>query len=125
MALKLPSRPTAPRGNIQVHIEEVQEMNTIATIKLRGENLDKKDLFGKSDPFLVISRVREGADYVPVLKVRLLSGVGCVCVGAVCICRSYRARQTEVIRKTLNPSWRSFDISTQRLCNGDAQRPLR
>lgn len=78
MALKLPSRPGAARGMLQVHIEEVQEMNTIVALRLRGENLDKKDLFGKSDPFLVISRVREGADYVPVLKVVTLRARACV-----------------------------------------------
>jgi hypothetical protein len=60
---------------VQIHIEEVQENNTVCTMQFRGENLDKKDLFGKSDPFLVISRVREGADYVSV----------CVCV-CVCVC---------------------------------------
>ena len=73
-----------------------------------------------TDPFLVISRVREKGDYVPVLK-------------------------TEVIKKTLDPHWKplsttyallqlpstpsiqwpSFNSSSvQKLCNGDYDRPL-
>lgn len=65
-----------------------------------AERLDKKDLFGKSDPFLVISRCKEDGVYVPVFK-------------------------SEVIRKELNPRWKLFEISLQQLCNGDLHRPLR
>lgn len=100
MPLVLPSAPGLRRGNIIVSAEEVTELNMIATISLRGEKLDKKDLFGKSDPFVVISRVKEDGAYVPVAK-------------------------TEVVRKSLDPQWQTFDISIQRLCNGDLHRPLR
>ncbi len=98
--LRLHDKPTARRGLLAVSAEEVQELNTVATISMHAEKLDKKDLFGKSDPFVIISRCKEDGIYVPVAK-------------------------TEVIRKDLNPRWKSFDISLQRLCNGDLHRPIK
>eukprot|EP01129_Flabellula_baltica_P002827 TRINITY_DN1272_c0_g1_i1.p1 TRINITY_DN1272_c0_g1~~TRINITY_DN1272_c0_g1_i1.p1 ORF type:complete len:755 (-),score=168.13 TRINITY_DN1272_c0_g1_i1:67-2331(-) len=70
-------------------------------IKFRwsGRGLDKKDLFGKSDPFLVISRANETGQYVPVFK-------------------------TEVIKKTLDPDWALAITTTQALTNGDYLRPM-
>ncbi len=98
--LRLHDRPGARRGMLAVSAEEVQELNMLATVALRAEKLDKKDLFGKSDPFVVISRCKEEGIYIPVAK-------------------------TEVVRKDLNPRWKPFDISLQRLCNGDLHRPLK
>ena len=98
--LALPSAPHRRRGLIAVSAEEVQELNMIATIKMRGDRLDKKDLFGKSDPFIIISRVSEEGAFTPVAK-------------------------TEVVRKNLSPQWKQFDISLQQLCNGDIHRPLK
>ena len=66
---------------------------------MRGENLDKKDFFGKSDPFVVISRLREDDSWV-------------------------RAAKTEHIKRTLNPSWEMLDVTAGKLCNGDLERPL-
>jgi copine 5/8/9 len=65
----------------------------------RGEKLAKKDLFGKSDPFLVISRSQESGGFVPIHK-------------------------TEVVKKNLNPQWEKFGIPIVQLCNGDEYRPL-
>eukprot|EP01087_Luapelamoeba_hula_P007490 TRINITY_DN1839_c0_g1_i1.p1 TRINITY_DN1839_c0_g1~~TRINITY_DN1839_c0_g1_i1.p1 ORF type:complete len:899 (-),score=122.24 TRINITY_DN1839_c0_g1_i1:13-2649(-) len=62
-------------------------------------HLDKKDWIGKSDPFFVIKRSREGSQWVPVHK-------------------------SEVIKNTLNPDWKPFSISIEQLNNGDPQRPL-
>lgn len=56
--LRLDSKPNLRRGQITVSAEEVQEMNFMATVLIRGEKLDKKDLFGKSDPFIIISRLK-------------------------------------------------------------------
>jgi len=92
-------RPGSRRGQIIIQSEEVQELNYNITLQFGATGLDKKDLFGKSDPFLVISRSREGGSYVPVVK-------------------------TEVIKKTLDPVWRSFTTTVQKLCNGDIDRPL-
>lgn len=52
-----------------------------------------------SDPFLVISRAREGGAWTVVHK-------------------------TEVCRKTQDPDWPPIKISAQALCNGDFKRPI-
>jgi hypothetical protein len=131
---KAPRHPNSRRGKLIIQFEEVHELNYLAkfasfspfcplfsfsfsnylfspsfsrslflfaspSFQFSGVKLDKKDLFGKSDPFLVISRVREQGAYVPVYK-------------------------TEVIKKTLDPTWNPFSVSVQRLCNGDYERPL-
>ncbi|CAD6194525.1 unnamed protein product [Caenorhabditis auriculariae] len=69
----------------------------ILQLRLRGEKLDKKDFFGKSDPFLNFYRRLDSGD-------RQL------------------AHRTEVIKKTLNPEWKPFEISLQNLCGGDKSR---
>jgi hypothetical protein len=95
--LKDPAHP-GKRGTIRVVAEEIREANDEVAFTIEGHNLDKKDLFGKSDPYLVIQQMREGAN-VPVHK-------------------------TEVIMSTLNPRWRPFTVTSQKLCNGDLDRPL-
>jgi hypothetical protein len=71
----------------------------VLEIQFQGAHLDKKDFFGKSDPFLVISRVLESGTPVVVYR-------------------------TEVIKKTLDPVWPKVKIPVQLLCNGDVHRPL-
>jgi Ca2+-dependent lipid-binding protein len=87
-------------SRIKVHCEEVAEVNDILVFEMKGRKLDNKDFFGKSDPFVVISRSQEGGQFVPVYK-------------------------SERIKNTLNPNWPKFQISMVDLCNGDAYRPLR
>lgn len=88
-----------PGGTITIISEEVRHSNTNITLQFCATNLDKKDLFGKSDPFFVISRSLEGGKWDPIY-------------------------QSPHIAKTLNPSWGDFTISMQKLCNGDPQRTL-
>ncbi|KAI4827877.1 hypothetical protein KUCAC02_031239, partial [Chaenocephalus aceratus] len=66
----------------------------IATMQLCANKLDKKDFFGKSDPFLVFYRSNED--------------------GTFTICH-----KTEVIKNNLNPVWQPFTIPVRALCNGD------
>ena len=42
-----------------VRAEEIMACNENLCIKLRGSKLDKKDTFGKSDPFLVFYKSNE------------------------------------------------------------------
>ncbi|KAF3859502.1 hypothetical protein F7725_021901, partial [Dissostichus mawsoni] len=65
-----------------------------------GNKLDKKDFFGKSDPFLVFYRSNED--------------------GTFTICH-----KTEVIKNTLNPVWQAFKIPVRALCNGDHDRTIK
>jgi len=86
-------------GTITIISEEIHNSNTVVTLQFSASNLDKKDLFGKSDPFFVISRSLESGKWDPVFK-------------------------SVYIDKTLNPSWGEFTVSMQTLCNGDPQRTL-
>jgi hypothetical protein len=55
-------------GKIRVIAEELSQNKSDVFFMLSGINLDKKDLFGKSDPFLKISKLRDGR-YILVHKV--------------------------------------------------------
>jgi hypothetical protein len=68
-------------------------------LDVAASDLPKMDLFGKSDPYLVFSRLLEDGSAVPVTK-------------------------TEVIKNTLSPSWKTIQTNTQLLCNGDLERPV-
>uniref|UniRef100_A0A674E9K7 Copine family member 9 n=1 Tax=Salmo trutta TaxID=8032 RepID=A0A674E9K7_SALTR len=72
----------------------------IATMQLCANKLDKKDFFGKSDPFLVFYRSNED--------------------GTFTICH-----KTEVVKNTLNPVWQPFTIAVRALCNGDYDRTVK
>eukprot|EP01135_Chromosphaera_perkinsii_P003560 Nk52_evm18s248 gene=Nk52_evmTU18s248 len=88
------------RGVIVVHGEEVQDLAYTLHFQFSGLKLDKKDFFGKSDPFLEFQRSREDGSFQVVYR-------------------------TEVIKKTLNPNWKPFSVLLQQLSNGDNDRPLK
>ena len=80
---------------IEISAEELGENKEKITFQVRGINLDKKDFFGKSDPYLVFYRSAiESKDFVAVHK-------------------------TEVIKNTLNPTWKEIVLPLQTLCNGE------
>ena len=74
--------------------------NDSVSLTLSGKGLDKKDFFGKSDPYLEFQRCNEDNTYTVV-------------------------HRTEVIKNTLNPMWRTFTIPSRVLCNGDHKRNLK
>jgi len=95
------SRSFANGGDLFVYAEEMANNNDLVTFTLEGKKLDKKDFFGKSDPFFEISRVNlESSDWTIVYR-------------------------SEVIDNTLNPQWRPVQIDTVTLCNSDHERSLR
>ncbi|XDV49062.1 hypothetical protein PO909_018386 [Leuciscus waleckii] len=65
-----------------------------------ANKLDKKDFFGRSDPFMVFYRSNED--------------------GTFTICH-----KTEVVKSTLNPVWQAFTIPVRALCNGDYDRSIK
>lgn len=87
-------------GNIIFTAEELSNCRDIATMQLCANKLDKKDFFGKSDPFLVFYRSNED--------------------GTFTICH-----KTEVVKNTLNPVWQPFTIAVRALCNGDYDRTVK
>lgn len=48
--------------------EELPNTNAVVTLGLAAQRVENKDAFGKSDPFLKISKARESGAWVPVLK---------------------------------------------------------
>eukprot|EP00092_Neocalanus_flemingeri_P103607 GFUD01132614.1.p1 GENE.GFUD01132614.1~~GFUD01132614.1.p1 ORF type:complete len:541 (-),score=123.21 GFUD01132614.1:342-1964(-) len=87
-------------GKVFVHAEELSSNRETVEIKFEGQELDKKDLFGKSDPFFEISRANESNDYSVVYR-------------------------SEVIKNTLDPKWKTISLEVRVLCNGDYDRSLR
>jgi len=87
-------------GDIHIVSEELQGNREVVIFKFIANNLDKKDFFGKSDPYLEISRSTESNEYVVV-------------------------HRTEVIKNNLNPTWAKFRMEVRSLCNGDYQRDLK
>ncbi|KAK3101053.1 hypothetical protein FSP39_000607, partial [Pinctada imbricata] len=72
----------------------------IVTLHFSATKLDKKDFLGKSDPFLIFYRANEDRSYTVTHK-------------------------TEVIKNTLNPTWRPFTVPVKTLCNGDYNRSIK
>ncbi|XP_061920583.1 copine-8 isoform X1 [Entelurus aequoreus] len=87
-------------GTIIVKAEELNNCRESVMVQFCGNKLDKKDFFGKSDPFLVFYRSNED--------------------GTFTICH-----KTEVVKNTLNPVWQAFKIPVRALCNGDYDRTIK
>ncbi|GJX18936.1 BONZAI 1-like protein, partial [Tanacetum coccineum] len=77
-------------GQITVYAEEVVVSKIAAELKFRCSNLENKDFFSKSDPFLVISKLVEGGTTVPV-------------------CR------TEVLKNNLKPEWKPIHLNVSQV----------
>ncbi|KAL6048086.1 Copine IVb [Balamuthia mandrillaris] len=86
-------------SNVDVRSKRVKLQRQYISFTFQGRKLDKKDLFGKSDPFFVVLKAREGGELVPVYK-------------------------SETIKKTLNPNWKEFTMKALELNNGDDLRPI-
>ncbi|KAJ3185015.1 hypothetical protein HDU87_002581 [Geranomyces variabilis] len=91
------SHPKA--GYIKIAAEEQTDLKHVVKMCFHGSKLDKKDLFGKSDPLYVISRSQEDGTYLPVFR-------------------------SPHQLKTLNPTFDPVVIPIAQLCNGDRDRQL-
>uniref|UniRef100_A0A672QBC0 Copine-8-like n=1 Tax=Sinocyclocheilus grahami TaxID=75366 RepID=A0A672QBC0_SINGR len=87
-------------GTIIMKAEELGNCRESVLMQFCGNKLDKKDFFGKSDPFLVFYRSNED--------------------GTFTICH-----KTEVVKNTLDPVWQAFKIPVRALCNGDYDRAIK
>ncbi|CAH9145230.1 unnamed protein product [Cuscuta epithymum] len=81
-------------GTLTIHAEETVVSRSAVELTLRCTNLEKKDIFSKSDPFLRISRTVEGGSSIPICK-------------------------TEVLNNNLNPIWKPVSLSLQQYVNKD------
>uniref|UniRef100_A0A672IK08 Copine-8 n=1 Tax=Salarias fasciatus TaxID=181472 RepID=A0A672IK08_SALFA len=87
-------------GTIIVKAEELNNCRESVMMQFCGNKLDKKDFFGKSDPFLVFYRSNEDGTFTI-------------------------SHKTEVKKNTLNPVWQAFKIPVRALCNGDYDRTIK
>ncbi|CAL2040453.1 unnamed protein product [Caenorhabditis brenneri] len=85
-------------GSITIRAEE-DEKNEKIQFDVCGEGLDRKDFFGKSDPYLNFKRRFDDGS-------------------------SHMIHQTEVKSRTLNPRWATVQINTQALCGKNMDRPI-
>ncbi|MQL79368.1 hypothetical protein Taro_011810 [Colocasia esculenta] len=77
-------------GEITILAEESIGSKTIVEMVFRCSDLENKDLFSKSDPFLLISRIAESGEHIPICK-------------------------TEVRKNDLNPTWKPVVLSLQQV----------
>eukprot|EP01080_Neovahlkampfia_damariscottae_P002551 gene2551-3513_t len=91
--------PSRKNGFISIQAEEISETSHIITLKLSCKNLDKMDIIGKSDPYLVFEKEKNGK-FTEVFR-------------------------TETIMKTLNPNFKSFELDTGKLCSNDFKKSFR
>ncbi len=92
---------TKSGSKLFINAEELQSSKEALKLHLKAEKLDKKDFFGKSDPFFTISKKSLIGQHWTVVK------------------------KSEVIMKTLNPTWNPFEISLRDLSNCDHERDLK
>ncbi|XP_058135948.1 copine-2 isoform X1 [Dasypus novemcinctus] len=96
--LQLMDNKPAGKGLITIAAQELSD-NRAITLSLAGRKLDKKDLFGKSDPFLELFKPGDDGKWMLV-------------------------HRTEVIKYTLDPVWKPFTVPLVSLCDGDMEKPV-
>ncbi|KXS19023.1 Copine-domain-containing protein [Gonapodya prolifera JEL478] len=99
-------------ATIRVSAEEVLDAQSEAArivykFRIKCENLDKKDLFGASDAYVVLSKPRSGGEGAH-------TGQGDWVV----------VHKTEVVMNNANPTFREFEIPAVKLNGGDPNRQL-
>ncbi|KAJ7312140.1 hypothetical protein JRQ81_006484 [Phrynocephalus forsythii] len=89
----------AGKGMITIAAQELSD-NRVITLSMAGRKLDKKDLFGKSDPFLECYKPGDDGKWMLV-------------------------HRTEVIKYTLDPVWKPFTVPLVSLCDGDVEKQIK
>uniref|UniRef100_A0A3P8W157 Copine-3 n=1 Tax=Cynoglossus semilaevis TaxID=244447 RepID=A0A3P8W157_CYNSE len=96
--LVMRDKTPAGKGTITICAEERTD-NRAVEFEIAARKLDKKDFFGKSDPFLEFYK-QTGSGW-------------------------QLAHRTEVVKNNLNPSWKKFRVSMQALCGGDVEKTIK
>ncbi|CAB1323266.1 unnamed protein product [Coregonus sp. 'balchen'] len=98
-SLTLANGKPAGKGTITITALELSD-NRVITLTLCGRKLDKKDFFGKSDPYLEFHKQGDDGKWMLV-------------------------HRTEVIKNTLDPVWKPFTVPLISLCDGDVDRSIK
>uniref|UniRef100_A0A8C7HZ35 Copine I n=1 Tax=Oncorhynchus kisutch TaxID=8019 RepID=A0A8C7HZ35_ONCKI len=94
--LQMKKGKPAGKGIITITAEEIKDNRDIV-LELEAKGLDKKDLFGKSYPFLEFFKQEDDGKWQLV-------------------------HRTEVIKNNLSPSWKKFSVALQTFCNCDHEQ---
>ncbi|KAM4692507.1 copine-1-like isoform 3-T6 [Rhinophrynus dorsalis] len=97
--LELKKGKLAGKGMITIIAEELKDTRVV-NLEVEARNLDKKDLFGKSDPFIEFFKQGDGGSWQLVYR-------------------------SEVIKNNLNPCWKKFSVPLQTFCGGDMNKPIK
>ncbi|KAM6340957.1 copine-1 isoform 6-T14 [Alca torda] len=97
--LELRQGKPAGKGTITVSAEEIKDTRVLC-LEIEARNLDKKDLLGKSDPFLEFYKQNDAGMWQLVYR-------------------------SEVIKDNLNPCWRKISAPLQTFCGGDFNKPIK
>ncbi|MBN3292527.1 CPNE2 protein, partial [Polypterus senegalus] len=89
----------AGKGTITITAQELSD-NRVISLTMMGRKLDKKDFFGKSDPYLEFHKQGDDGKWMLV-------------------------HRTEVIKNTLDPVWKPFSMPLVSLCDGDVEKPVK
>ena len=92
--------PKNEESQIFIDVEEVYECKDLVQLQFSAHKLDKKDTFGKSDPFYVISKGMPSGQFIVV-------------------------HRSEVIKNKLSPTWKTIHMLMKDLCSNDFERPLK
>ncbi|ESO08587.1 hypothetical protein HELRODRAFT_190776 [Helobdella robusta] len=98
--LFLKNGKVAGKSTITIRATEAAQSSEILLLQFSAKNLDKKDLLGKSDPYLEFSRrTKEGTFQL--------------------------VHRTEVVKNDLNPRWRAFEIKSSKLSGGNIKEQVK
>lgn len=86
-------------GDIVISCTQIKDLQNEIRLEFSGVKLDKKDLFGKSDPYLIVSQIKPNGQTLPVY-------------------------QTEVVKNTLDPHWKPFTLALGAFCENDLNRQI-
>ncbi|MGH0144725.1 UNVERIFIED_CONTAM: hypothetical protein FKN15_011409 [Acipenser sinensis] len=89
----------AGKGTITIAAQELSD-NRIISLSMAGRKLDKKDFFGKSDPYLEFHKQGDDGKWMLV-------------------------HRTEVIKNTLDPVWKPFSMPLISLCGRDVDKTIK
>lgn len=98
--MTLPPGFPGKSSQILVQAEELGTNKEVLYMKMNARSLDKKDFFGKSDPYVIIAKKMDDGSWTNVHK-------------------------TDVIKNTLNPDWSTFSMRLISLTSGKPSRTLR
>ncbi|KAH0626159.1 hypothetical protein JD844_000960 [Phrynosoma platyrhinos] len=98
--LVLTNEEIAENSTITIEAEEVSRTNEFVQLQFHGEELDDKDFFSKSDPFLEIYKITANET-------------------------EHLVWRTEVVKNNLSPRWEPFRVSMQSLCSCDPDKTIR